>query len=141
MRKLRFIIIFQLFVLLFFNWVGVTSEKKTIYGFVDGSGNIYIIDSIYIEYKPVEKHMSSSGLYSGGKYVKKKLKTEEYDKIISNINIAINNKTIHIKNRVKGSGLIIVEKELTKQAYIINGRSKENIIINELLKKIINNSQ
>ena len=38
----------------------------------DGNGNQYFIEQESIEYKPVKPKFSSSGIYDGGDYLKKK---------------------------------------------------------------------
>ncbi len=38
----------------------------------DGNGNQYIIEQDCIEYNPVKPKFSSSGIYDGGDYVRKK---------------------------------------------------------------------
>ncbi|MFX0095917.1 MAG: hypothetical protein ACFFBD_29530, partial [Candidatus Hodarchaeota archaeon] len=70
---------------------------------------------------------------------KKAINKLQYDEIISFINGVIKNKEIHIKNRVKMSGMIIVQEGNNKKVYIIAPNSKEIDIIEKTLQEIIKN--
>ena len=107
------------------------------YRYLDGSGNEYKINSKLIEYNPVKPHVSSSGIYNGGNYVKKELKEVQYDQLSSILNTAIENKKIHITNRIKRSGIIIVQNKEMEKTCILNPDSKELKDIEKLLIDII----
>jgi len=113
---------------------------KKIITYADGSGNTYIIsgsEEIFLEYNPIKPFMSSSGVYDGGDYKKMKISQLDYDNIMKIINKAIANKSIHIENRVKGSGLIIIQVNDSENSYIIKSASQEQLQIEELFKKIL----
>lgn len=144
LKKIIFIcfIIFALNFCLFTFIAGNTNKKIKIYSYADGSGNVYIISDKgekTLEYKPVKPEFSSSGIYSGGDYVKKKISKSQYNKIILSIYKAVKNKKIHIKERMKTSGLIILGENKSKKTYIIKPHSKEQFKIEKILKEIINN--
>lgn len=114
----------------------------SIYEYLDGSANHYIIrheDIKTIEYIPVKPIHSSSGIYDGGEYVKKEISKDQYDKMVSLLHDAIGKKEIHIKDRVKMSGMIIIDDEGKRNAYILDPYSKEKSIIEKKLRKIIEN--
>jgi hypothetical protein len=110
--------------------------------YLDGSGNEYIITNeakITIEYNPVKPLQSSSGIYDGGEYVKKEISVLQYNKIISTLKEAIKNRDIYINNRVKGSGMIILQEEDKEDIYILEPGSKEIDNIEKILQVIIQN--
>ena len=112
-------------------------EKPIIYNYADGNGNIYIITDKTLEYKPVKPSFSSSEIYDGGSYIKKEISFFQNNRIKTIINKAILNKTIHIKNRIKMSGSITIQKNENKMIYIIKPNSKEQLHIEKILLEII----
>ncbi len=109
--------------------------------YLDGSGNEFIISKttkITIEYNPVKPLQSSSGIYDGGEYVKKDISELQYNKIISTLKEAIENRDIYIDDRVMGSGMIILQEESKDDVYILEPGSKEIRNIEENLHNIIN---
>jgi len=109
------------------------------YKYFDGNGNEYTIKNESIEYIPVKPSISSSGVYNGGDYAKKELSKMQYSYIISTLNVAIKNKENHSKNRVKISGLIVVQEKDKEKAYILSPDSEEISKIENLLRNIISN--
>ena len=53
------------------------------------------------------------------------------------LNETIRNKESHIKNRVKGSGMITTKENEDEKVYIIAPNSKELFKIEEILKDVI----
>ncbi len=80
------------------------------YLYADGSGNTYVFNNDSIEYNPITPEMSSSGIYSGGDYVKKKIKESDFENIKSIYDRIFKKKKIHIKNRIKTSGQLEIFK-------------------------------
>jgi hypothetical protein len=103
----------------------------------DGNGNQYIIEQDSIEYNPIKPKFSSSGIYDGGEYVKKKITQQQYNKIASIFKEAIANGASHIKNRVKMSGVITIQEGKTVKSCILNPTSAELNEIEKILKDII----
>ena len=113
-----------------------------IYRYLDGSGNEYIINNeskITIEYIPVKPLQSSSGIYDGGDYVKKEISELQYNQVFSTLSVAIKNRDIYINDRVKGSGMIILEEKDKENVYILEPGSKEIENIEKTLKSLIQN--
>jgi len=111
------------------------------YEYIDGNGNKYIIKNegkIIIEYIPMKPHLSSSGVYDGGDYIKKEISSQDWNKLILIFNEAIRKKESHIKNRVKMSGMIIIQEENKKKTCIIRQNSRELLEIENILQAIIN---
>ena len=109
--------------------------------YLDGSGNEFIIKNtpvITIEYIPVKPLQSSSGIYDGGDYVKKDISELQYNNIISTLREAIENRDIYINDRVKGSGMIILQEEDKENVYTLEPGSKEIENIEKSLRDTIN---
>jgi len=116
--------------------------NSNIFRYRDGNGNEYILTEksrIIIEYIPVKPLFSSSGIYDGGDYIKKEITKLQYRKIISILYEAIAKKEIQIKNRVKMSGMIIIQEKGKKKVYILEPLSKEIENIEKILLEIIKN--
>ena len=108
--------------------------------YLDGSGNEYAIKVepiITIEYNPVKPLQSSSGIYDGGEYIKKEISELTYNKVISALRKAIENRDIYINDRVKGSGMIILQDEDKEDVYILEPGSQEIKNIEKILQSII----
>ena len=110
-----------------------------IYNYLDGNGNQFIIKKDIIEYIPVKPQHSSSGVYNVGNYTKKELSNIQYNQLTSILNVAIKNKKIHIKNRVKMSGMIIIQEKNKENVCILSPNSKEVQEIDSLLHDTISN--
>jgi len=108
-----------------------------IYNYLDGNGNQYVIKNEVIEYIPVKPLYSSSGVYNGGNYSKKELSRIQYNQLTNILNVAIKNKKIHIKNRVKMSGMIVIQEENKEKAYILSPDSEERLKIEKILHDLI----
>jgi len=105
----------------------------------DGNGNQYIIEQDTIEYNPIKPKFSSSGIYDGGDYVKKKITQQQYNKIASIFKKAIANKASHIRNRVKMSGAITMQEGKVVKSCILGPNSDELNEIEIILKDTIKN--
>lgn len=92
------------------------------YTYADGSGNAYELTSDSLEYIPVKKEHSSSGMYSGGDPAKVKVSKEQFDVIATMMRGIVADKSNHIENREKTTGAIWItyEKEST-QVYFRKG--------------------
>ncbi|TFG07734.1 MAG: hypothetical protein EU539_04160 [Promethearchaeota archaeon] len=120
----------------------IEKKSKKRYEYFDGSGNRYIIkkgERIILEYIPIKPQHSSSGVYNGGDYIKKEMKNHEWKNLISIIKKAIKKEEVHIKNRIKKSGMIIVKGKENKKTYIIGPNTEELFEINNLLQVLIKN--
>ena len=134
-RKRILFFLFTTSIVLFI--VNCMNSQTIIYSYSDGSGNTYTIKENTLEYKPVKPAFSSSGTYNGGEYAKKKISKSEYNNIVSLIDSAISDKSIHIENRMKTSGFIKVQKNDKITTVIIRPNSEKQLRIEELLKTIL----
>lgn len=102
------------------------NHQKIVYTYTDGSGNMFAItnaERITIEYHPIKPLYSSSGIYDGGEPLNKEVSISAYESIITLLNDAIDDKKNHLKNRIKTSSIIGLEKEDFKEYYIISHNS------------------
>ncbi len=105
----------------------------------DGNGNQYIIEQDCIEYNPVKPKFSSSGIYDGGDYVRKKKLLNSNTTNASIFKDAIANEASHIKNRVKMSGAITIQEGRVVKSCILSPNSEELNEIEKILKDTIKN--
>ncbi len=113
--------------------IDTKNKEKPNYRYVDGNNNTYFITATNIDYKPIDKMMSSSGTYDGGEPVKKEIDEVQYTAIQAAMQAAIENTAAHIDKREMGSGWISVEGKSYKIAY----RAKEKAAIEKVLKEVI----
>jgi hypothetical protein len=115
------------------------------YEYADGAGNLYIINSKSIEYRPITKAQSSSGNYSGGTPRTVKIDTVQYQTISMMLDRALNLKSIHVGDgkmgRAKGTGMISKQaKNRQVQTQVIAMESPERREIEAFLDRLIGNS-
>lgn len=112
------------------------------YEYADGSGNVYIINSKSIEYRPITKAQSSSGNYSGGTPRTVKIDNVQYQTISMMLDRALNLKSIHVGDgkmgRAKGTGIISKQaKNRQVQTQVIAMESPERREIEAFLDRLI----
>lgn len=128
-----------LFIPLFFIFGCMNAQKiDAVYNYADGSNNVFMITSDSLEYKPMTPIRSSSGTYSGGEAKKVSITKDEFEKIESLFNQAIENKSMHIEKRVMMSGMLTVKNGEDSQTFIFGARSKSKADIEKALRNIIN---
>ena len=109
-------------------------SDTTIYEYADGNGNVYILTSSSLEYVPVKKEKSSSGSYSGGSPKKITITSTQYKSIKDLLDAALENTSIHIKDRVMMSGVVRISGSQANQSCIIKPGSEELSRIEKVLK-------
>ncbi len=87
------------------------SMNETDYIFFDGSSNKYIVTEDSLEYIPTTPAQSSSLSYSGGEYVKRDLKADEYNSIVDLAARAIKNKEVQTEEKAKGNPAIVFQQK------------------------------
>lgn len=107
------------------------------YIYADGSANRYIITPTTLEYDPIKPEESSTGMYSGGDPKSISISAAQFDSIRDLLDKAIANKTIHIQDRMKTSGLIAVFKGDTQTQVILSPACEEKKAIEDMLKKTL----
>lgn len=89
---------------------GQAPESKLLhmqYSYIDGNNNVWDISADSLEYKPISKEMSSSGIYSGGIPFQIKITLDQYLTVQSLLQKGLNNTSIHLQHRQMGSGTIL----------------------------------
>ena len=106
------------------------------YEYADGSANLYLLTETQLQYVPVKPEESSTGMYSGGDAKKVTLSQSQFNKVKKLLDDALDNTSIHIKDRMKTSGMITRIGSQEAQC-IIKPYCGEMIAIEEALKKIL----
>ncbi len=109
--------------------------KKLIY--LDGNGNEYIINKESISYVPVKREMSSSGMYDGGREARRNINAADFKTLIILFDDIIKNTGIHIKERIKTSGVLVRYKNNNVSEKIIISKSAQQKHLEEYLKRIL----
>ena len=112
-------------------------NKATVYEYADGNGNTYRIQASSLEYIPVKKEESSSGMYSGGEARTVAINAEQYRDISALIESALNNTGIHINDRVMMSGVVRAISSQNTRSCIIKPGSDELIGIEQALAEMM----
>lgn len=103
----------------------------------DGNGNFYKITKDSISYHPISKEMSSSGLYDGGKPVKNEIMQKDFNKVYLEFEAIFENKRVQIPNRIKTSGLIIMQEEGVDKKVVMIKKSVEKKQLESILKRLL----
>lgn len=111
----------------------ISSQAKS-YTYIDGNNNDYKITSDSIFYSPITPVESSSGEYSGGNSKRVKITEEQFLKIEMIIQSILKDKSNFIKDRLMGSGTLIVGKKTT----YINSASQLKAELEQELKSYLN---
>ncbi len=138
MRKIILLIILSFLTLCIKGQHYQTKHKIMELEYLDGSGNCYKITADSIIYQPVTMEMSSSGIYDGGKSVKKTITKKEFEKVKKKFDVICANTNIHIKNRMKTSGQLTFDKGLKDEKRVIIANSAEQKELEKLLKLLLN---
>ncbi|HEY9843568.1 MAG TPA: hypothetical protein V6D23_24065 [Candidatus Obscuribacterales bacterium] len=112
-------------------------EKATIL-YADGSANSYLLTpkpEPQIEYSPVKPEFSSTGTYDGGEPVTRKISREQHQRILEAVRAALENKAVHIKDRIKMSGLVRVKTDEGEVTVILTPGCAEQKALEQALKQ------
>ncbi len=107
------------------------------YQFFDGSGNQYTISLVELVYNPVQPMESSSGVYSGGKPVIIPLKSAQFMALSELLEKGINQTTLHLKDRIKRSGVITKTRQSTSVSVILSPGSPELRALEDALHTLL----
>ena len=91
------------------------------YRIVDGSNNQYLVSRTTVEYLPIKKENSSSGVYSGGNAWKKPISEKQYQLIQKLFESAANEKSQLRKKRSMGTYLLQSGPMGDRKSVIIDG--------------------
>lgn len=122
----------------FFTLILLSCMNQSVqYGYADGSANRYIITPDQLEYIPVRPEESSTGMYSGGEPKKVSLTKDQFEKISSLLERALQTTEAHMEDRMKTSGLVekIVGNE--RKSCILKPKSEPLVEIEKALKELL----
>lgn len=112
-------------------------SNTTLYEYADGSANVYKLTSTTLEYIPVKKEESSTGMYSGGDPKTEAITKTQYESVSKLLESALSNTSIHIEDRMKTSGAILAIDGDKKRRCIIKPKCAEMIAIEDALKAVL----
>jgi hypothetical protein len=110
---------------------------NTSYEYADGSGNVYVVKDLSVEYKPVTPRNSSSGIYSGGEPASVTIASDQYDSLVNLLESAMANSSIHQTNREMMTGLIVKYSASDTTRVVLKRDSSEKNIIETTLMKLL----
>ena len=99
------------------------------YTYVDGSANSYEVTPTSVQYIPIKPENSSSGTYDGGEERTVAIDNTTFMRLDSLFTAAIKATSNHIKNRIKGSGMILYFDNGTEKSIVLRSgsQSKNNL--------------
>jgi len=112
-------------------------NTSIVYHYSDGNANEYILTTSELKYIPVKPANSSSGMYDGGDPESAAITKNQYKKIQTLFDKALDNPGIQIQNRVMMSAKITMLNSDSKKTCIIKPGSEEIGLIEKNLKKIL----
>jgi hypothetical protein len=107
------------------------------YTYVDGSANSYEVTPTSVQYIPIKPENSSSGTYDGGEERTVAIDSATFSGIDSLFTDAIKDTSSHIKNRIKGSGMILYFDSGTEKSIILRSGSKSKNNLEQVLSLLI----
>jgi hypothetical protein len=114
------------------------ASDKYEYRYADGAGNSYIIDRQSIEYRPITRAESNTGMYDGGTPRKVKIDDRQYQELAAKLDTALKLDRNSNLDRSKGTGLILKpDKNGQIQSRVIANNSQERREIETLLDRLI----
>lgn len=116
-----------------------TDNQSIMMSYADGSANLYKIGQDWLEYVPVKPEESSTGFYSGGEPKTVKISPDDFQKIKSLFEKAFADKSQHIADRTKMSGVVsqLIDNQSIK--IILSPQSALKTEIESLLKTLLKN--
>jgi hypothetical protein len=128
-----------LFMVTLFTNAKAKGIADTVYAYYDAARNKYVLKGKELEYIPVQKKESSSGIYSGGTYESRELNNEQREKLKSLFNVALADILAQTDKNIKPNAVIEIIIDNTKTGFILKAKSAINISINNYLKQSIKN--
>lgn len=125
--------------LLFFTGVKANTNSDTIYTYYDAARNKYVLKLNELQYIPVNKKESSSGVYSGGTYESKELNSAEREKLVSLFKVALANKKAQTNKNIKPNAAVEISINNKKISFILRAKSAINNSLNQYIKQLIKN--
>ena len=125
--------------LIFFTGVKANTNSDTVYTYYDAARNKYVLKLNELQYIPVNKKESSSGMYSGGTYESKELNSAETEKLVSLFKAALANKKAQTNKNIKPNAAVEISSKNKTINFILIAASTQNISISNCLKQLFKN--
>lgn len=126
------------FTVLIINLLNISCmSNTTVYEYADGSANVYKLSPTTLEYIPVKKEESSTGMYSGGDPKTVTITKTQYQSLSKLLESALSNTSVHINDRMKTSGAILAIDGDKKKNCIIKPKCAEMIAIEGALREAL----
>lgn len=117
--------------------VKANTNSDTLFTYYDAARNKYVLKANELEYIPVIKKESSSGIYSGGTYESRELNKIEREKLIRLFNTALANKKAQTDKNIKPNAAVEISSENKTINFILIATSTENTSISNYLKQLL----
>jgi hypothetical protein len=127
------------FMLLFFTGVKANTNSDTVYTYYDAARNKYVLTLNELQYIPVNKKESSSGMYSGGTYDSRELNKKQRQKLELLFNAAFTDTLAQTDKNIKPNSAIEITVDSKKISFMLKAKSAINISINNYLKQLFKN--
>lgn len=128
-----------LFMITLFTNAKANSTSDTVFIYYDAARNKYVLKGNELEYIPVNKKESSSGMYSGGTYESRELSNGQREKLELLFNAALADTIAQTDKNIKPNSAIEISCDSRKISFILKAKSAINISINSFLKQLIKN--
>ncbi len=107
------------------------------YTYVDGSANSYEVTPTSVQYIPIKPENSSSGTYDGGEERTVAIDSTTFSSLDSLFTDAIKDTSSHIKNRIKGSGMILYFDDGMEKSIVLKSGSQSKNNLEQVLSLLI----
>ncbi|MBK8610124.1 MAG: hypothetical protein IPL84_09280 [Chitinophagaceae bacterium] len=128
-----------LFMVTLFTNAKAKGIADTVYAYYDAARNKYVLKGKELEYIPVQKKESSSGMYSGGTYESRELNKKEREKLELLFNAALADTLAQADKNIKPNAAIEISIDSRKISFILIATLAINKSINNYLKQVIKN--
>ena len=128
-----------LFMITLFTNAKAKSMADTVYTYYYAARNKYVLEGNELEYIPVNKKESSSGMYSGGTYESRELNKKQRKKLESFFNAALADRIAQTDKNIKPNSAVEISIDSRKVSFILKAKSTINTSINNYLKQLIQN--
>lgn len=127
------------FVLIMAANVKANTGSDTLYTYYDAARNKYVLKANELEYIPVSKKESSSGIYSGGTYESRELNKIERKKLVRLFNTALANKKAQTDKNIKPNAAVEISINNKSMSFMLKANSQINGLLNQYLKQLFKN--
>ena len=128
-----------LFLMTLFTNTKANNTVDTVFTYYDAARNKYVLKGFELEYIPVAKNESSSGMYSGGTYESKELNNGQRENLELLFNTAFADTLARTDKNIKPNAVIEINVDNKNVNFILIAASEINQSLNNNLKQLIKN--